>query len=102
MSKCAKVEPVVEKVLREKEYTRDDDFALVLEVFREFVPDIDNKSFADVMINHKEYGLPYFETVRRTRPKLQNKHPELLGNKEVQLAREAEQSDYRDYALDRG
>lgn len=99
MSKCAKVEPVVKKVLEEKPYTREDDFALVYEVFKEFVPNLDDLSFQDVMINHKEYGLPYFESVRRTRPKLQNKYPELLPSKEVQEARKLEESDYRSYAL---
>ena len=99
MSKCAKVEPVVKKVLEEKPYTREDDFALVYEVFKEFVPNIDDLSFQDVMINHKEYGLPYFESVRRTRPKLQNKYPELLPPQQVQEARKLEETDYRNYAL---
>lgn len=99
MSKCAKVEPVVKKVLEEKPYTREDDFALVYEVFKEFVPNLDDLSFQDVMINHKEYGLPYFESVRRTRPKLQNKYPELLPPQQVQEARKLEETDYRNYAL---
>lgn len=99
MSKCAKVEPIVKKVLEEKPYTREDDFALVYEVFKEFLPNLDELSFQDVMFNHKEYGLPYFESVRRTRPKLQNKYPELLPSKEVQEARKLEESDYRSYTL---
>ena len=99
MSKCARVEPIVKKVLEEKPYTREDDFALVYEVFKEFLPNIDELSFQDIMLNHKEYGLPYFESVRRTRPKLQNKYPELLPSKEVQEARKLEESDYRSYAL---
>lgn len=99
MSKCAKVEPIVKKVLEEKPYTREDDFSLVYEVFKEFLPNIDDLSFQDVMTNHKEYGLPYFESVRRTRPKLQNKYPELLPSKEIQEARKLEEVDYKSYAL---
>lgn len=99
MSKCAKVEPIVKKILEEKPYTREDDFVLVYEVFKEFVPNLDDLSFQDVMINHKEYGLPYFESVRRTRPKLQNKYPELLPPQQVQEARKLEETDYRNYAL---
>lgn len=99
MSKCAKVEPIVKKVLEEKPYTREDDFMLVYEVFKEFLPNIDNMSFKEIMENHKEYGLPYFESVRRTRPKLQNKFPELLPSKEVQEGRKLEEADYRSYAL---
>lgn len=99
MSKCVKVEPIVKKVLAEKPYTREDDFALVYEVFKEFLPNIDELSFQDVMFNHKEYGLPYFESVRRTRPKLQNKYPELLPPQSVQDARKLEEAEYKVYAL---
>ena len=99
MSKCSRVEPIVKKVLEEKPYTREDDFVLVYEVFKEFLPNIDELSFQDIMLNHKEYGLPYFESVRRTRPKLQNKYPELLPPQAVQEARKLEETDYRTYAL---
>lgn len=99
MSKCAKVEPIVKKILEEKPYTREDDFVLVYEVYKEFLPNIDDLDFKDVMLNHKEYKLPYFESVRRTRPKLQNKYPQLLPSKEVQEARALEEEDYRNYAL---
>ena len=99
MSKCTKVEPIVKKVLEEKPYTREDDFSLVYEVFKEFLPNIDELSFQDIMLNHKKYGLPYFESVRRTRPKLQNKYPELLPPQAVQEARKLEEADYRTYAL---
>ena len=100
MSKCAKVEPIVKRVLEEKPYTRDDDFLLVYEVYKMFIPTLDYLSFQDVMINHKSYGLPYFESVRRTRPKLQNKYPELRSSKQVQEARKLEEADYREYALE--
>ena len=99
MSKCSKVEPIVLKVLTEKPYTREDDFKLVYEVFKEFLPNIDALNFRDVMVNHRDYGLPYFESVRRTRPKLQNKYPELRPSKEDQDARRQEEEDYREYAL---
>jgi hypothetical protein len=99
MSKCAKVEPVVKKVLTEKPYTREDDFMLVYEVYNEFLPNLSSMSFEDVMKNHKGYGLPYFESIRRTRPKLQNKFPELLPSEETQIGRKLEEADYKSYAL---
>lgn len=99
MSKCAKVEPIVKKVLTEKPYTREDDFVLVYEVYKEFLPNIDDFNFRDIMLNHKEYELPYFESVRRTRPKLQNKFPELLPSESVQQGRKLEEADYKSYAL---
>lgn len=99
MSRCSKVEPVVKKILTEKPYTRDDDFVLIYEVYKELLPDLDNMSFKEVMLNHKNYNLPYFESVRRTRPKLQNKFPELLSTKQVQQGRQSLQEDYVEYAL---
>lgn len=99
MSRCSKVEPVVRKVLEEKEYTREDDFLLVYNVFKEFMPDIDNYDFKDIMINHREYGLPYFESVRRTRQKLQSKYPELSSSEETRRNRKLEEADYISYAL---
>lgn len=99
MSKCAKVEPMVQKVLIEMPYTREDDFMLVYEVYKKFLPNLDDLSFKDIMLNHKEHGLPYFESVRRTRQKLQSKFPELLPPKEIQKGRKLEEIDYKSYAL---
>ena len=99
MSRCSKVEPIVRKVLEEKPFTRDDDFLLVYHVFKEFLPDIAIYKFQDIMFNHKAYGLPYFESVRRTRQKLQSKCPELASSERVRKAREAEEPDYIEYAL---
>ncbi len=99
MSRCSKVEPIVKKVLTEKPNTRDDDFLLLYEVYKEFLPNIDNMNFKDVMLNHKDYKLPYFESVRRTRPKLQNQFPELLSSKQVQQGRKELEEDYKEYAM---
>jgi hypothetical protein len=46
----------------------------------------------------KDYQFPAFETVRRTRQKLQAEFPELSGNREVQEHREANEAVFRDYA----
>ncbi len=50
------------------------------------------------LTNHKELGLPSFESVGRTRRKLQEKHPELLGNVRTQKIRAAGEKAYRKYA----
>lgn len=99
MSKCAVIEPMVKRVLEENPATREDDFTLVYEVFKKFVPNIDELSFKEVMMNHKHYKLPYFETVRRTRPKLQNMYPELQPSSNVLKGRQLEEVDCRNYAL---
>lgn len=99
MSRCSKVEPIVKKVLEEEPYTREDDFLLVYEVFRKFLPDIEKYDFKEIMLHHRDYGLPYFESVRRTRQKLQSKYPELESSKRTQRGRKLEEADYKSYAL---
>lgn len=46
----------------------------------------------------KEYGLPSPETIRRTRQKLQENHPELAACDVVEAAREVNEEVFRDYA----
>ena len=99
MSRCAKVEPTVKEILENIPETRSDDFRLLYEVYKKFLPDVENMYFRDVMKYHKELGLPYFESVRRTRPKLQRKYPEHMPPEEVQAAKEELKEDYRAYAL---
>ena len=99
MSRCAKVEPAVKEILENIPETRSDDFRLLYEVYKKFLPELDTLSFKDVMLYHKELGLPYFESVRRSRPKLQREYPNLLPPEEVQAAREELEEDYRAYAL---
>lgn len=99
MSRIRNVEKLVKQVLIENEAAREDDFRLVYEVYKKILPNIDNLSFTDVMLNHKYYNLPYFESVRRTRPKLQNQFPELQARPEVVEARSQEEVEYRNYAL---
>ena len=100
MSRIKSVEKLAKQVLTENEAAREDDFRLVYEVYKIIFPNIDNLSFKDVMLNHKVYNLPYFESVRRTRQKLQNKFPELQARKEVVEARSQEEVEYRNYALE--
>lgn len=57
--------------------------------------------FEDVMRNYKALGIPCFESVRRTRQKIQAAHPELGCSPEVRRARHKNQKAYVDYALDK-
>lgn len=52
---------------------------------------------AEIMTQHKYLGLPSFESVSRTRRKLQEKHPELSGNARMQRLRETGEKAYRKY-----
>ena len=69
----------VRKVLTERKDARDDDFKLIGYVYKEINPSILDKPFRTVMWYHTDLDLPSFETIRRTRQKLQHDCPELRG-----------------------
>ena len=60
--------------------------------------DANKIAFADVMKNRKTLGLPPYETVRRTRQKIQQHHPELRANADVQAMREVKEEEFKNYA----
>ena len=99
MNKIFKVEEVVEKVLREYEDSRNDNFILIYRVYREINEDLVLRElFFEVMMNHRQYNIPPFETIVRCRRKLMNKYPELKPTKEVEEARKEEEVLYKEYA----
>ncbi len=53
---------------------------------------------AEIMTQHKYLGLPSFESVSRTRRKLQARYPELAGSRPVQKMRATGEKAYRRYA----
>lgn len=59
---------------------------------------IDKISLKDGLLHRKEYNLPNFETVRRTRQKIQRNHPELAGTEEIEVMRTIKEEQFRDYA----
>ncbi len=93
-----KLEDLVTTILQENIETRKDDFLLIAEVYRTIDPTIISKSFAYVMLHHKDYRLPYFESIRRTRQKIQAKRPELKDIITAE-ARFEEQNEYERYAI---
>ena len=54
--------------------------------------------FAEVMSQYRYLGLPSFESVGRTRRKLQAEHPELLAGIRIQKLRAKQEQNYRRYA----
>lgn len=60
--------------------------------------DIDSLSFKDGLLQRNEYGLPNFETVRRTRQKLQHENPDLASDSHVKEQREILEESFREFA----
>jgi len=50
------------------------------------------------LLNRKAYGLPPFESVRRSRQKAQEKNPALAALPEVEAVRIAEEEKFREFA----
>lgn len=60
--------------------------------------DIDKMSMPRFFLHLSEYGFPQFETVRRTRQKLQASYPELCGDDTVEGLRRVNEEAFREYA----
>lgn len=98
------LESMVLKTMQRYEATRSDDFVLIYVVYRENaihkeicfnMPLTD--SFCNMMMNHKKYGFPSFESVTRTRRKIFETHPELKPKKITKERKKAEE-EYKEYS----
>ena len=90
MQKLRTIEDKVRAILKKDEEARNDDMVLYLKVC--------NSYFKEVMSQYRYLGLPSFESVGRTRRKLQAEHPELLGSIRIQKIRAKQEQNYRRYA----
>lgn len=75
--------------------TRDSDRYLILYIYHDYYG-ITDESFDEVM---RREDLPSFETIRRTRQKLQSVHPHLRAVKEVQDLRAEKRKEFYDFAV---
>jgi len=96
MAKLKNVHNIVLKLLQENEELRSDDFMLLSAVYGLQVA-VDQLPFSTICQHHVDLGLPSFETVRRTRQKVQSQHPELVDEK-MKVIRAAEQDEFHDYS----
>lgn len=90
------LENIVYTVLLKNKQARKDDFILILEVIREYCPVLLEYKFEIVFLEHKELGLPSFESITRARRKLQKLYPFLLDN-ETKKKREEIEKEYKNY-----
>jgi len=96
MSKLIKIEEIVEQILRQDEYSRNNDVYLILKYVSKVYPYEVGKRFEEAMRNVSKKGLS-FESITRARRKLQNKYPE-LRNKKVANYRNNKQKEYITYS----
>lgn len=94
---------LVKTILEEDVQSRNSDSFLYLKVLERIS---DKEGFALCFMtvpyfleNMKDYGFPGFETVRRTRQKVQATYPELAATKKVKEMRQQNQEEFRAFAL---
>lgn len=93
---------LVKSILLEDKQARNSDSFLYFKVLKKISIekniDIDSMPVTTFLLHMRDCHFPAFETVRRTRQKLQAEFPELSGNKKVQEYREANETTFREYA----
>ena len=94
---------MVKQVLEQSKDARNSDNYLYYRILKmvgmQHNIDIEKMSVPHFFLHMKEYGcFPAFETVRRTRQKIQAEHPELAGNSTVEGQRMMNEEVFREYA----
>lgn len=82
---------IVKDILSINQYARDDDFILVLEVYRKMRFLAPTMAMEDVFKRHKELRLPSFESITRCRRNLQKESPELRASESARKIRKEEE-----------
>lgn len=89
---------IVKNLLINNPQTRNSDDYLYFKVCETIAPECVSQKFWYVLLNRKQYNLPAFESVRRSRQKLQEMNPELAGNGDVEGYRALLEEVFKDYA----
>ena len=75
------IEGRVLEILRECPESRYNDMILVFHYYKRYgLISVEKRLFEDIVRNYKVYGLPCFETIHRTRQRVQSLFPELSRN----------------------
>lgn len=93
---------IVKHILNTDPHTRNSDSFLYLKVL-EYIADQHNLLFPAMTVqyfltNLSDLPFPAFETVRRTRQKLQAEYPELSANASVKAMRAEKEKEFLQYA----
>lgn len=98
MKNIKRTSDIVKEILEHVPKTRNSDDELYFEVCKRINPEAMSKPFYMVVLQRKAHQLPPFESVRRTRQKLQASYPELCGSDEVEAWRVVNEEAVRNYA----
>lgn len=94
-----KVQEQVAWELQRSQKCCDDDFYLIACVYKDFYNVGFKDSFLEVMLEHKFLGLPSFESIRRSRQKLQEMYPKKYAStKQIEKLRKESEYDFYEWA----
>lgn len=105
MKKLIQISNLVKDILTEIPATRNSDSFLYLKVLERIAAksdqpiDLTQLTVPYFLCNIQNLNFPYFETVRRSRQKVQEKHPELKSTAEVEAVKAEKEKAFRAYAL---
>lgn len=93
---------LVKKIMEQDAGARNSDSYLYLRVINEVAKeknhDLSAVSITDYLSNMSQWGFPPFESVRRSRQKLQQYNPDLASNEAVQGFRTQNEAVFREFA----
>ena len=89
---------LVMELLKTHTEARNSDDYLYFLVCEQINPIASHLPFRKVILNRKQYQYPPFESVRRSRQKIQAEHPELSASGNVEAQRMLNEEVFRDYA----
>lgn len=100
--KISKVHDLVKEILESNSSARNSDNTLYTAVIQKLEPSLVDEPFWFVMANISELKLPPYETVRRTRQKIQAECPWLQATDKVVQERRGQIIEFREYAVSHG
>lgn len=98
MNKLMTMKQRVAAIMENNPKTRDSDDILYYEVCKSIDGQYIDKPFWFVIQNRKKLGYPEFETIRRTRQKLQAEREDLAGSSAVRGFRKDREVEFREFA----
>lgn len=103
LAKLRETTKIVKHILETDSRARNSDSFLYLKVIEHIAEskgiNLNGISIPMFLVSMKENGFPPFESVRRTRQKMQHDYPDLRANQAVNDKRLENEMAYREYAL---
>lgn len=102
MKNLRNTKALVQSILEKDQRARNSDSYLYLQIIRRIAVmhgyDLDKICITDFLLHMAELGFPPFESVRRTRQKVQAECPWLAACRKVEKCREESETVYREFA----